>query len=76
MTVDIFGYGFSTREAVYFALGLLLLAFVVHRVQRWLPLRHVPGPAVCGWTNFWIMKRFMNRTLVQDIHQLSEKYGE
>ncbi|EGS22408.1 uncharacterized protein CTHT_0019410 [Thermochaetoides thermophila DSM 1495] len=54
MAVDIFGYGFSTREAVYFALGLLLLAFVVHRVQRWLPLRHVP---------------------VQDIHQLSEKYG-
>ncbi len=56
-------------------LGLILLRNVVTRIRRWHRLRHIPGPAICGWTSLWLTWQYKKGTIQYIIVQLSEKYG-
>lgn len=38
---------------VVFAAALLLATIVVRLIHTYIRLRHVPGPALASWNDFW-----------------------
>ncbi|KAL2186594.1 cytochrome P450 [Thermothelomyces heterothallicus CBS 203.75] len=59
---------------VWYLLGILLLANIIHRVRRWYRPRHIPGPTLAGWTSLWLTRRYLKATFFQDVSALVEQY--
>ncbi|KAL2174065.1 cytochrome P450 [Thermothelomyces heterothallicus CBS 202.75] len=55
---------------VWYLLGILLLANIIHRVRRWYRPRHIPGPTLAGWTSLWLTRRYLKATFFQDVSAL------
>ena len=55
--------------------GAVLLT-IIFFAQRWLRLRHVPGPFVASLTDFWLAFHYWRDVHYEDlIAGLHEKYG-
>ncbi len=55
--------------------GFFIVANVVHRIIRWRRLRHIPGPAMAGWTSLWLTGAYFRGGFLEDYEELSAKYG-
>ncbi|KAK3346974.1 cytochrome P450 [Lasiosphaeria hispida] len=55
--------------------GLLVVASIFQRLQRWQQLRHVPGPRLAGFTSLWITWRHIRATIHEECKDVAEKYG-
>ncbi|KAK4156004.1 cytochrome P450 [Chaetomidium leptoderma] len=65
----------STSVILYYVLGFLLLVHAIRRVRGWYRLRHIPGPALAGWTSLWLTRRYLKGTFCQDVPALVDRYG-
>lgn len=65
----------SASVILYYLLGFLLIIHAIRRVRGWYRLRHIPGPALAGWTSLWLTRRYLRGTFCQDVPDLVEKYG-
>ncbi|KXX74701.1 Pisatin demethylase [Madurella mycetomatis] len=63
-------------SAVYIGgIGILILWVLFTRIRNWYALRHIPGPRTAGWSKFWLVRRQINGRLLQDLRDVSKKYG-
>ena len=61
---------------------MLLLAgfagayFMFTSILQYLRLRHIPGPPLAAWTNFWLMRQLNGAEKFYDVKKkLHQKYG-
>ncbi|MCJ1307795.1 hypothetical protein MMC25_001443 [Agyrium rufum] len=56
-----------------------LLWYVIYdltsRLYAWQRLRHIPGPFLAGFTDFWMLKTQWGGNWAQELGRVSEKYG-
>lgn len=56
------------------ALAVLLLTFKLG--QRYLALRHIPGPRLAAWTDLWLLiQRWSGRNELELLATLGQTYG-
>jgi len=50
--------------------------FISTTVPQYLRLRHIPGPPLAAWTNFWLMRQLNGTEKFYDVKKrLHQKYG-
>ncbi|KAK0644133.1 cytochrome P450 [Cercophora newfieldiana] len=61
------------------ALGAVVALFavqsIIFRVQRYLRLRHIPGPATTGWSKLWLLRTSVGGNSHKVFFDVNEKYG-
>lgn len=65
----------STTGFILLAIALLVARNAITRTLRWHRLRHVPGPAICGWTSLWLTWQYYQGTIQYRTEDFFEKYG-
>lgn len=65
----------STTSSILLAISLLVVRNAVTRTLRWYRLRHIPGPALCGWTSLWLTWQYYRGTIQYKTEDFFEKYG-
>ncbi|KAE9377678.1 pisatin demethylase [Stipitochalara longipes BDJ] len=58
--------------AVLVALGGYIL---ISRLRTWLRLRHIPGPALAGFSKAWLLRKALGGRFHLDTAEACEKYG-
>jgi hypothetical protein len=53
----------------------LLIYYITTRLQRYLRLKHIPGPALASWSNIWLWKVLNSGSWRQEAIKLDQKYG-
>ena len=61
------GWFFSAAAAVVLA---------IQTFRTWNRLRHIGGPPVAGFTNFWLVRAVMGGNTHWELGEVNEKYGE
>ncbi|KAK1831157.1 cytochrome P450 [Podospora conica] len=65
----------STADFILVAICLLIIRNIITRTLRWYRLRHIPGPALCGWTSLWLTWQYYRGTIQYRTEDFFEKYG-
>ncbi|KEZ41656.1 hypothetical protein SAPIO_CDS6974 [Scedosporium apiospermum] len=55
--------------------GFLAAVCGVRVTYRWYRLSHVPGPALAGWSKYWIVRESMRGRQPIAIKEVTDKYG-
>ena len=73
---------FLNKELTHDVALILLLAvlagvyLISTSVLQYLRLRHIPGPPLAAWTNFWLMRQLYGTEKFDDVKKrLHQKYG-
>jgi energy-coupling factor transporter transmembrane protein EcfT len=66
----------SVAGFILAVVGLLVLRNIVTRTLRWRRLRHIPGPAICGWTSLWLTWNYNRGTIPFKTVEIFEEYGK
>jgi hypothetical protein len=56
-------------------IAFLLIYYAIIRVQRYLRLRHIPGPALASWSNIWLWQVLNSGRWQKVAFELDQKYG-
>lgn len=57
------------------AASLLFAHIVISRFLAWRRLQHIPGPALAGWTDLWLITKTWRGSLFTDLGQLCNTHG-
>ncbi|KLU85186.1 hypothetical protein MAPG_04216 [Magnaporthiopsis poae ATCC 64411] len=57
-------------------LGALALLAGIFRVRDYLRLRHIPGPWLASWTDFWLIRSQYGGRMNLDLDEACRKYGK
>ncbi|TEA19139.1 Cytochrome P450 monooxygenase lolP1 [Colletotrichum sidae] len=55
--------------------SLLVAYLIVARIRDYVRIRHVPGPSLTAWTDFWLVKNTAGGELAFKLQHLNKKYG-
>jgi hypothetical protein len=67
-----------THTVVLFLLFVVLYGvyLVLSPVLQYWRLRHIPGPPLAAWTNFWLMRQLNGKEKFYDVRKrLHQNYG-
>lgn len=69
---------FHTRPEVIIGASALLLAiwYIVSTIRQYIHLRHFGGPAIAGFTKFWMIRNIRGNRSHEELHEVCQKYGE
>ncbi len=67
----------SDLNFFYLGCGLLGSYMVYFALYPWLfsPIKHIPGPAIAAYTNWWLVYKTVKCVRAKTIHDLHVKYG-
>lgn len=65
----------SPKFLVPLILSIVVIGNLIHRIQRWRTLRHIPGPRLAGFTSLWMTWYHIRGTVHEAYQQVSEQYG-
>ncbi|KAF6800164.1 benzoate 4-monooxygenase cytochrome P450 [Colletotrichum musicola] len=54
---------------------VLLLYLIVSKVRSHARLKHIPGPAIAGWTDGWLMRHTLGGSLPFTLKDAHKKHG-
>lgn len=67
----------EVRERPVLWITAVLMAWIfVKRLLVWYRLRHIDGPFVAKFTDFWMLKRLWTSELYVELGKLHEQYGK
>ncbi len=66
----------SPSTLIAIVVGVWLLFSAIARVRAWYRLRHIPGPWLAGWTDFWLIRTTWHLQVFNNLGQACKDYGE
>jgi hypothetical protein len=55
--------------------GALIVLALTLRTRTWLRLRHIPGPPIAGFTEFWLLRKTLGGRCHIHLLEACKKYG-
>jgi len=65
-----------TSTASLVGLSLVVLYVIAQRIRDYVRTRHIPGPFLAGWTDFWMIRSQLSGRMCFVLAEANGKYGK